>query len=285
MTKSIDTLVDDIYEVLGADRIELSDALLEHLGADLQTLMKARLTEERGPPRLRMSSLGKPDRQLFYEINTPDGVEKETLPPQTHLKFMFGDLWELVVLFLAEAAGHEVTHKQGEVSLNGVVGHNDAVIDGVVVDVKSASTFAFRKFADGTLPDNDPFGYMEQLSAYCTAYGGLDGAFLAVDKTTGKLALLKFPFEELEAYAIEERVEHLKEVLSQPELPERCYEEVPEGKSGNMALSLNCSYCPFKNTCWQDANGGVGLRTFIYSNGPKYLTKVVKEPKVYEASF
>jgi len=57
---------------------------------------------------------------------------------------------------------------------------------------------------------------------------------------------------------------------------------VPEGKSGNMKLGVNCSYCPHKVTCWDDANNGDGLRLFLYSNGPMWLTEVQKEPKVQE---
>lgn len=281
-SKTIDTLIDDIYGLVGSDNIELNEDLLNSLGGDLANLMRMRLSEPRGPARLRMSALGKPDRQLWYEIKSD--LAGEVLPDQVQLKFMFGDLWELVLLFLAEAAGHEVVLKQAEVELNGVVGHIDAIIDGVVVDVKSASTFAFRKFDSGTLPDDDPFGYMEQLAGYCTALEKRDGAFLAVDKTTGKLALLRFPYSDLEPYCIEERIDHLKSVLASDETPERCFEPVPEGKSGNMVLGINCSYCPFKHHCWSDVNGGIGLRTFIYSTGPKHFVKVVKEPKTFEVT-
>ena len=61
-------------------------------------------------------------------------------------------------------------------------------------------------------------------------------------------------------------------------IPERCYPDIPDGKSGNMKLSVPCSYCSFKEHCWPE------LRTFIYSNGPRYLTKVVRTPDVYEAT-
>lgn len=277
--KTLDTLVDDIYGVLKSDSLLLDRKLLEVLGSDLQDLMKYRFESERKAPHLRLSAVGKPTRQLWYELG---GHEREELTPQVHLKFLFGDLWELVLLWLAKEAGHEVTHEQAEVELNGVVGHCDAVIDGVVVDVKSASSFAFKKFADGSLPDNDPFGYMEQLASYCTALGGLDGAFLAVDKQSGKLALLRYSYEELKQYAVEERIEYLKEVTSSTEIPERCYEPEPDGKSGNLKLGVNCSYCPFKQECWADANGGMGIRTFLYSNAPRHLVKVCKEPNVYE---
>jgi hypothetical protein len=40
----------------------------------------------------------------------------------------------------------------------------DCIIDGEVVDVKTASGYGFRKFKDGTLPEEDTFGYMAQLT-------------------------------------------------------------------------------------------------------------------------
>ncbi len=49
-----------------------------------------------------------------------------------------------------------------------------------------------------------------------------------------------------------------------------------------MKLSVGCSYCAYKNDCWSDANDGHGLRKFIYSKGPRWLTKVVSEPNVPE---
>ena len=283
---SIDTLIEDIYSLLGSDKVDLSPPLLTTLGEDIQSLMSLRLSSGQEPPRLRLSSVGKPARQLYYEINLQGKVpSKETLPGNVRIKFLFGDLWELVLLYLAKEAGHEVTHQQSEVEINGVKGHNDAIIDGVVVDIKSASSYAFKKFENGTLVDDDPFGYMEQLASYCTALGGRDGAFLAVDKQTGKLALLKFPFEYLKKYAVEERIEYLKEELSKDHLPDRCYDTENEGSSGNQKLNVNCSYCPFKFDCWSDSNNGAGLRTFLYSTGPKHFTKIVKEPKVMEITF
>ena len=61
------------------------------------------------------------------------------------------------------------------------------------------------------------------------------------------------------------------------EIPERGFDTVAFQASGNQKLGLNCSYCAFKKECWPD------LRTFLYANtGPVYLTKVIKEPNVYE---
>lgn len=228
-----------------------------------------------------MSNIGKGARQLWYDKRYPAG---EDFPAHTLVKFMFGDILESLLLFLADVAGHKVTSHQAEVTLNGIKGHIDADIDGVTVDVKSASTHAFRKFSDGTLAENDPFGYIEQISGYAKARD-TDGAFLAIDKQNGHIAYLPFSKEELAVFDVETRIDYIKDVVEQETPPERCYPDEEEGKSGNMSLGINCSYCSHKSKCWADANGGLGLRTFLYSTGPKYLTKVVKEPQVKEVSF
>jgi hypothetical protein len=153
-----------------------------------------------------------------------------------------------------------------------------------VVDVKSASTHAFRKFKEGTLADDDPFGYIEQISGYATAFG-TDGAFLAGDKQNGHITLHRVSKEEVDSIDIRGRIEHLKKVVQSEEVPDRCYEPVPHGESGNLKLATGCSYCPFKKICWADANGGIGLRTFLYSGGPVHFVHVEREPKVHEVTF
>lgn len=288
MTKTIDTLVEDIYELFN-DGVIIPDEASALVSQEIAEVFKARMAEA-GRERvatLRMSNLGKPDRQLWYEHHGKRlGLAGEKLAPPVKIKFMFGDVWEALLLALAEAAGHTVEHKQAEVEINGIKGHNDAIIDGVVVDVKSASKFAFQKFASGSLEEDDPFGYMEQLAGYCTAHGGLDGAFLVVEKTLGKLCLVQYSYEDdLKPLRIEERAEHLKQVVASETMPERCYAPVPEGKAGNETLGINCQYCPWKFDCWSDANDGMGLRTFLYSTGPKHFTTVAKEPRVQEITF
>ena len=225
-----------------------------------------------------MSNIGKGARQLWYEKRY--GREEEFSGP-TLIKFMFGDIAEQLILFLAEQSGHEVTHRQAEVSVGGVKGHIDGDIDGVTVDVKSASSHAFKKFADGSLVENDPFGYVDQIAGYSKARG-TDGAFLAIEKQNGSLAYLPFSKEELDVFDVEGRIEYLKKVIEEENPPERCHPDEKMGESGNRKLGVNCSYCAHKFRCWQDANGGIGLRTFLYSSGPVFLTNVAVEPKVFE---
>lgn len=245
-------------------------------------LLRTRLSKRKEGEVIRFSSLGKKDRQLWYQANMPEVAEK--FSGRTLFKFMFGDCVEVLTLFLAKEAGHEVTHMQHEVEIAGVKGHTDAVIDGVPADVKSASTFSFQKFKDGSLAFNDAFGYIPQLAGYANALGMTDRAgFLAVDKQHGDICWSELSDLDIKANPPGPRIEHLKEVIKQPEPPARCYSPVPEGKSGNMKLGVGCSYCPFRDECWKDSNDGAGLRMFFYSRGPVWLTEVCREPKVNEA--
>ena len=285
-TKSpnIDTLVEDIYGLFGTDKVEVSEEFLSKFSTELTELVSQRFNREgERKNTLRMSNIGRPDRQLWYDVNWTG--ELEQLQPSTLIKFMYGDVLEHLMLLFARQAGHVVEFEQAEVELEGIEGHPDAVIDGVVVDVKSASSYSFSKFENGTLLDdgNDPFGYLGQLAAYVEAINpDADGAFLAVDKTLGKICLLKIPNEVLKQYAVRQRIEHIKEVVALPEPPPRCYEPKPEGKSGNFILATGCSYCNHKKHCWADANNGAGLREFYYSSGPKYFVHVEREPRVIE---
>lgn len=277
MDKKLEDLVPDIYGLFhGDEKFDLS--LFEKFGINLSELMDKRFHQKYdGDPYLRMSNIGKPDRQLWYDINYKG--DKEPLQPPTLIKFSYGDVIEQMMLLYAKMAGHDVTHEQAEVEVDGIKGHLDAVIDGVVVDVKSASTYSFQKFESGALlePGNDPFGYVAQLAGYVEAVTpGADGAFLAVDKTLGKITLLRVPAAVLARYRVRQRIEHIKAVVASEDVPGRCYEDVAEGKSGNRKLATGCSYCSHKFHCWPN------LKTYYYSTGPKYLTRVVKEPRVNE---
>jgi len=272
-------LVTSIYRVM-TEGANLTEEQVENFGKELSQIILQRLTEKRDKPfTLRMSNLGKGARQLWYERKYGNA---EKFEGKTLIKFLIGDITEHLLLFLAEVGGHSVTHKQMEVAVDGIKGHIDADIDGVTIDAKSASSHAFRKFKDGTLADDDSFGYIEQLSGYCIARD-TDGAFLAMDKVSGELAVYSLSKEEAKQLDIHSRIAYLKKALNSDVIPDRCYSDEPEGSSGNRKLNVNCSYCQFKNKCWADANGGLGLRTFLYSRGPVFLTHVVKEPKVYES--
>lgn len=282
--KSITTLVKDIEDVL-QQKGGWDEAMSEYCSKLLKDTLDRRLggTEGAHAPSLRLSQVGQPcRRKLWYSINEP--LEEDTLDASARMKFLYGDLLEDLILSLAMAAGHKVEGQQDELYVQGVKGHRDAVIDGITVDVKSASTYAFKKFKNGNLRDDDPFGYVSQLSSYVYAgrFSEVEsdpymGAFLVVDKTLGHLCLDLYYFGP-EVDKKEEEIEEVKQVVNSPELPPRGFDAVPEGKSGNMKLGVQCGYCDRKHECWP------GVRTFLYSNGPQYLTHVEKEPRVQEVT-
>jgi hypothetical protein len=189
-----------------------------------------------------------------------------------------------MVLALTKLSGHDVTDEQKKAEVGGIKGSMDCKIDGVLTDVKSASPYGFKKFKDGSLIDNDPFGYVDQIKGYAHSEGVTDVGWLVMDKTNGHLTYLKYDmadesqwyWSKLNFFSIEERIKNIKKVVESETPPTRCYGHIPDGKSGNMKLPVGCSYCAYKRECWPS------LRTFIYSNGPRYLTYVAKDPNVLE---
>ena len=279
--KKIDTLIRDMNKTLkgmgGWDGLRG-----QSLGHGIAVTANQRFGEPQKPRGyLSLSSVGTPcKRKLWYKINKTD--EGEELTPNTFLKFFYGDMIEEFILQLAIASGHDVKGQQDRLDVHGVKGHRDAVIDGMTVDVKSCSSYAFKKFKEGKLRDDDPFGYISQLSSY--VYAGQNdplvtdkvrGAFLAVDKQNGHICLDVYDFTEELKTKEEEILETI--YMVDGKIPEERIPTVPQSKSSeNTKLSMQCSYCEFKFLCWEN------LRTFIYSSGPEYLIDVVQEPRVPE---
>ena len=282
-SKDLENLVPAIYEKLDAlsqgEPLDLSDEIIDDFGERMKAAMRHWAEPHKQSKGLRMSNIGKPSRQLWYESRR-NLDEPSHMQPHTHIKFLYGHLLEEVLLLLVKLAGHTVTDEQKEVVVDGIKGHMDCKINGEVVDIKTASNFAFRKFSEGTLAVDDPFGYMAQLAGYEAAEGTSDGGFLAINKESGELALLRPG--DLSKPNINTRIKDLKKILAIDKPPSHCYTDIPEGKSGNMRIATGCNYCAFKNECWSESNDGKGLRAFKYSNGLKYFTKVVIEPRVEE---
>ena len=279
--KKIDTLVKDIYKTVEG-KGGWTSLIGESFGKGLATTANQRFSEpQKHRGYLSLSSVGTPcDRKLWYKINKPK--VGEPLRPNTLLKFFYGDMIEELALSLAKASGHKVEGMQDRLDVHGVKGHRDAVIDGMTVDVKSCSSYAFKKFKEGRLREDDPFGYISQLSSY--VYAGKDdplvtdktqGAFLAVDKQNGHVCLDVYDFSKELKKKEKEIAATIKMVGGK--IPGKKLKAVPQSKtSANKKLGMVCSYCEYKQDCWDN------LRTFIYSYGPEYLVEVHTEPKVPE---
>jgi len=281
--KTVDTLVKDIYDLFSLDPIKMDekevDKHIDTFGEMLKVHIKAFMYEQpRTRGNLRLSAIGKPDRQLWYDVNSKKEIED--LAPSTRIKFLYGYILEELLLLCASIAGHKVTDQQKEVNVEGVLGHQDAMIDDVLVDCKSASGFSFKKFKDNKLLEDDPFGYIGQISAYAQANGVNEAAFLVIDKSSGEICLT--PVHQMEMDNAKNRVKHLKGMVVNDHVPDRCYAPVPDGESGNLKLAIGCIYCNHKRECWSNANQGKGIRAFKYSRGLNFLVQVSKEPKVEE---
>jgi hypothetical protein len=281
--KKIETLVEDIYNLFTLDPIDMDedevDKHIDNFGEMLKIHIKDFLYDKpRDRATLRLSTIGKPDRQLWYDLNKP--LEDTQLQPSTRIKFLYGYILEELLLLCTAIAGHEVTDQQKEVEVAGVKGHQDSMIDGILVDCKSASGPSFDKFRYNKLMEDDPFGYIAQISAYAHANGVDRAAFLVINKSTGEICLT--PVHQMDMINAKNRVEYLKGMVTNSHIPDRCYDDIPDGKSGNYKLSIGCVYCGHKRECWDDANHGQGIRVFRYAKGKRFLTQIGKEPDVEE---
>ena len=184
--KTLDMLVPSIYEHLeklsSGTPLPLSE---KEIDKTIEGMREALKTWANPVPRdsnfsLRMSNIGKPARQLWYE-KRDDNSRRDVNGP-TQIKFLYGHLLEEIVLMLVRMADYSVTDEQKEVQVNGILGHMDCKINGEVVDVKTASKFAFNKFEQGRLAQDDPFGYLGQLAGYEAAENTNNGGFLVLNR-------------------------------------------------------------------------------------------------------
>ena len=220
----------------------------------------AKATVQRNRPRekgkLWASDLGKKClRQHWYNFNEPQHGEK--LNGYTKFKFLYGNILEEAVLYFAEEAGHTVSHTQHTVELKlsptwTIRGRIDAVLDRKLIDVKSTSSFGFKRYKDGIDATNDSFGYREQLGYY-HHFNDIDpkpeeGGFVWIDKQNGHIHYtpIKVPSKDSiirKANAIVEAVDKAEQDVG------RGYSPEPYGKSGNEKLPIGCAYCAFKHRC------------------------------------
>ena len=282
--KNIDTIVEDIYSLFEKKNEELTEKEVDKCIDDFANSVKIHVKDflkelPQDKPRLRLSTIGRPDRQLWYDFKKP---HNEPLAPSTRIKFLYGYILEELLIMLASISGHKVTQQQKQVEVEGGKGHQDCFIDGVLVDCKSASGRGYTKFKYNNLASDDPFGYISQISAYAEGNGVDEAGFLVINKSTGEICYTKV--HSLEMINAKKRIQKIKQVVNSNTPPDKCYQAVPDGKSGNYKLDTACMYCNYKFDCWSDANDGKGLRVFNYSTGKRYLTKVEKEPNVDEVN-
>ena len=225
-------------------KTHMSEATINKVADDIKSALQRQFNggNKKDEFRLRMSNIGKPTCQLWFEKNQP---EKALPKPTTFvMNMMLGDIVEAVFKGLLTEAGVKYTDN-AKVTLklkdNEISGEYDLVIDDAVDDVKSASDWSYRnKFASyATLAHNDSFGYVSQLAGYARASDKKAGGWWVVNKANGE-----FKYVKADMHLDEEmiKIQHTVDTLDKNEF-KRCFEPVPEkwrGKeTGNTVLNDN----------------------------------------------
>ena len=235
----------------------MSDATIKQVADDVSDALKRQFGsgKSRGDFKLRMSNIGRPTCQLWFEKNEPE--KALPLPTTFVMNMMLGDIVEAVFKGLLKEAGvayedaEQVTLKvDDDTSINGTY---DIVIDGAVDDVKSASNWSYQnKFESyDTLSSHDSFGYVGQLAGYAEASGKKAGGWWVVNKANGQ-----FKYVPATGLDMDKELTHIKETVDtlKDNKFERCFDAVPEtfrGKpTGNTVLNENCMFCSYRFSCW-----------------------------------
>jgi hypothetical protein len=273
--KHINSLIHDVYQRVETKDGWFTEELASILGSNIATTLRSQLGDVRPAPRLRLSQMGpKCPRSLWYSLHSPEMAEP--LPGQAEIKYSYGHIIEALILTLIKGSGHSVEGVGDAIILDGVTGHRDCVVDGATVDIKSVSSMQFPKYRDKTLGKDDMFGYLDQLDGYVV--GSLHdplvtvkdrGYILAIDKTLGKMALYEHVVRE---DSIRSRIAAYKRIAESDTPPPCNCGVVADGAAGNLVLDTRAGYNNFKYACFPH------LRTFLYSGGPRYFVKVVKQP-------
>ena len=234
----------------------ISDEVIDQVANDVRDALQRQFSGKvkRKDFRLRMSNIGRPTCQLWYEKNKP----KTALPKSNNfmMNMMLGDIVEAVFKGLLKAA--KVDYQDSENVIlklkdDNVSGSYDLVIDGAVDDVKSASDWSYKnKFESyDTLSSGDGFGYVGQLAGYAKASGKKVGGWWVVNKANGH-----FKYVPASGLNLDDEIKKIEDTVATVNTNkfERCFEpeiETFRGKvTGNTVLNSNCKFCDYRYDCW-----------------------------------
>lgn len=263
---------------------ELIEEFGERCKDALRQCLLAKRSEE--PFRIRMSNIGKPLRQLMLEKL----YGRPPIDEQARLKLTYGHIYEAMLLFLLKATGLQVeTGKQVELDIDGnkIQGTLDLKIDGVIYDVKSASSWSYdNKFTSfDHLRADDPFGYCGQGFGYALADKSHFGGWIVIDKSDGRIKLVNGPdssYKQVENEYLEDfrqKVKILNTDFKDADMP-ACTGVLEETfnrkKTGNFYLSKPCEFCPHRYKCHPELTRSEDVNSQAKRKTWKYYTKLLK---------
>jgi hypothetical protein len=235
----------------------IDDALIDQACEDFKHVLKKQLSRENREFTMRMSNVGRPTCQLWWQKNHP---EKATAPDYSFvMKMLLGDTIEVLSLLLMRSAGIPVESYHGKVTLSladdaEINGEYDIVIDDKVWDIKSASPFAYEhKFKDfESVQSDDSFGYVAQGFGYARAAGKEFGGWIVINKSTGEWRFVEADTSYEDEY---QRVinDSYQYITTDKEFA-RCFDDIEETyrgtPTGNRYIAKDCMYCDYKFSCW-----------------------------------
>ena len=237
----------------------MSDETIDTVAREVAEALKRQFGSgnKRGEFRLRMSNVGRPACQLWFDKNKPETA----LPKPTTfvMNMMIGDIVESVFKAILKESNvaFEDTDKVilpvGDSNDTNVSGSYDLIIDGAVDDVKSASDWSYRnKFESfDILKSDDSFGYVGLLDGYAKASDNKAGGWWVVNKAYGGIKYV--PADNLDMEAELENIKQTVETVNANEF-KRCFEPEPEfykrKPTGNMLRPKGCKFCDYRYECW-----------------------------------
>jgi len=235
----------------------MSEEVIQQVGNDVTDALRRQFGggNKRGDFRLRMSNLGRPTCQLWYDKNKPEVALP--FPTTFIMNMMLGDIVEAVFKGLLKEAGVKYEDAK-EVSLDlpnaSIKGTYDIVIDGSVDDIKSSSQWSYNNKFDSydSLKEMDGFGYVAQLAGYAKASGKNVGGWWVVNKANGD-----FKYVPATGLNLDEEIAKIENTIDTVENNtfERCFEPEKEtfrGKeTGNTVLNKHCTFCSYRFDCWK----------------------------------
>ena len=246
----------------------ISDDILDQVAADVKAALKRQVS---GPSRkdnfsLRVSNLGRPTCQLWYDKNKPEVATP--MQPFFLMQMLIGDITEAVFKGLLRAANVDFGESETvllKVGDREIKGSYDLLLDGAIDDVKSASPWSYNNKFDTYehLAESDSFGYVAQLVAYAKAKGVEVGGWWVINKSNGEFKYLK---ANPDVDKVLKQIEATVTYINNDEPFKRCFEAEAEtfyGKlTGNLVVPEACHFCNYRTDCWK------GIRTL-----PKLVTK------------
>tara|TARA_S200002703_G_scaffold24130_1_gene20966 strand:+ start:2528 stop:3415 length:888 start_codon:yes stop_codon:yes gene_type:complete len=234
----------------------MSDATIARIVKDVKEAVEKQFKQNERKFTLRMSNIGRPYCQLWYDKNHPEeGVEPSA---NFLMNMMIGDIVEAVFKGVLTEAGVEFSDGFKSTLVVGkhkIDGTHDLIMDKRVDDIKSASPWSYKnKFKDyETLKEHDSFGYIGQLAGYSKALGVEAGGWWVVNKASGEFKYVSAWDMAVDRQDILDDIQQKADKLETNKF-ERCFEPVEETyrkkPTGNKVLAEECGWCKYRYKCW-----------------------------------